>query len=156
MKFNDKLYAWGNTTKIGMYDHTWVTTYPKGQGNPIVTLGDYWYCWGDPHSNATLFGESDVGGEFARYVAKPNDPEESVNIKYMIDGVCHQMANRLLMFTVNKSTGKPIVVSQASGYQLSKAMWGVYGGNKNTLEGQKRLQLWEHKVNSFKKREVTI
>ncbi|NIY85452.1 hypothetical protein [Vibrio hepatarius] len=148
---NDKLFAWGNTTKIGAFDHTWVTTYSKGQGVPDKSLGDYWYCWGDPHFKATLFGESESGGDFARIVAKPNDPQESVNIKYGFDGVCHQMANRLLMFTKSKATGKPIVVSDASGYQLSKAMYGVYGGSKKTKGARERLEAWESKVDSYLK-----
>ena len=84
-------------------------------------------------------------------MAKPNEPQESVNIKYGVDGVCHQMANRLLMFTKSKTTGKPLVVSKASGYQLSKAMYGVYGGSKKTKDRKERLEVWESKVNSYHK-----
>lgn len=149
MRNNDRLFAWGNTTKLGVFDHTWVTTYSRGQGEPTKNLGDYWYCWGAPHSTATLLGESDTGGDFARTVAKPNDPHESVNIKYAIDGVCHQMANRLLMFTKSKATGESIVVSGASGYQLSKAAYGVYGGSKRTKDQKDRLEAWESKVEAY-------
>ncbi|QQX82205.1 hypothetical protein JK628_10570 [Shewanella sp. KX20019] len=146
----NKLCAWGNTTKLGAGDHTWVTTYTDGTGEPDTHLGDYWYCWGVSHSAASILGKSDIGADFARQIATPNDPEENVGIKYLVDGLCHQMANRLLRFTYDKSTGKRIKVSNASGYQLSKAMYGEYGGSSFTTDGKKRLQQWKTMVMQYR------
>ena len=148
---SDQLFAWGNTTKLGVGDHTWVTSSSDGTAKPTDGNVEYWYCWGVHHSSAEQLGMSTSGASFARKVAKPNDPSEDVGIKYGIDGLCHQMANRLLRFTNDDDTGKPIKVSRASGYQLSIAMYGEYGGTKLTPAGKLRLRKWERIVDNFQR-----
>ncbi len=152
MRLNDQLYAWGNTTTLGVGDHTWVTTSSDGTAMPTDGDVEYWYCWGVHHSRAEKLGMSTTGAAFARKVAKPNDPNADVGIRYGIDGLCHQMANRLLRFTVDGDTGMPVKVDRASGYQLSKGMYGEYGGTKLTRAGKLRLRKWERLVEDFRRK----
>jgi hypothetical protein len=123
----DSLYVWADTTNLGAGDHTWVTTYKPGHGLPDRSQSGYWYCWGDPHADARLLGRSDIGAHFAHWVAEAFNPKDDVGLKYLRDGVCHQMANRLLRFTDN-GAGQPIMADDATGYEVTLACYGEYGG----------------------------
>ena len=111
---SDRLYAWADTTHIRFGEHTWVTTYAPGTGNPDPDKGHYWYCWGDPHVRSRALGVGTGGSEFARMIARPHDPKADVGLRYWYDGLCHQMANRLLRFTFDDN-GNPLTVKDAKG-----------------------------------------
>lgn len=139
---SEGLYVWGDKINVGPnvikavlnkikvasnLEHTWVTTYTPGSGDPEPKKGDYWYCWGDPHNESRLLEFGNGGIEFAKMLAKSHDPKENVGLEYRRDGLCHQMANRLLRFAFNNN-GRPITVEGAKGYQLTVGMYGEYGG----------------------------
>lgn len=127
---NNKLFAWVDLTKFLVGDHTWVSTYEPASGQPNPILGDYWYCWGSPHNNAQLIGVGIGGVDFAKSIAEPHDPADNVGVEYFHDGVCHQMANRLLRFSLDENK-QPVKVTAAKGYRLSKIAYGEYGGELN-------------------------
>lgn len=140
------LYAWKNTAfqnainlirrvipNIKTVDHTWVTTYADGAENDDRTLGSYWYCYGGLHSRKQLCAEGKGGEDFAKSIATPHDPTSRVGIVYIKQGVCHQMANRLLRFS---GDGQKVTVSNAKGYKATIRMWGEYGGK---VSERKRL-----------------
>lgn len=134
------MYAWGDPVENFLLgevgDHTWVTTYEPGTGSPNVKNGDYWYCRGNARTQAQKIVRGNGGVAFARQIAKPNDPSENVGIRYILDGVCHQMANRLLRFSFDDN-GDPVKVGTVNGfpkgYQLSKPMYGEYGGERSVF-----------------------
>jgi hypothetical protein len=151
---SQKLYVWADFVNSPVplpLDHTWVSSYQPNENPPDASKGDYWYCWGDARNNAILLREGNGGIEFARNIAVPHNKNENVGIKYKIDGVCHQMANRILRFSLDGS-GRPITVEGAKGYELSKAMYGIYGEkNSRTKEQKERLRKWEDAVVSYQK-----
>ncbi|MGL6239852.1 hypothetical protein [Aeromonas dhakensis] len=144
------LYAWADKTNLGVGDHTWVSTYSPANGRPDTEKGDYWYCWGDIHNNAICLGAGVGGASFAKSIALPHDKKADAGILYAKDGVCHQIANRLLRFSFDKN-GNPITVKGAKGYQLTKAMYGEYGEKARTDSQIKRYAHWENNVNNYKK-----
>ncbi|ENW89582.1 hypothetical protein F905_01367 [Acinetobacter sp. CIP 53.82] len=89
-------------------DHTYVTCGKSGKS---------WGCWGGKQGGTELtIGQGST--KRADTIAEPN---ERAGIKrYLIDGVCHQAANRILL-------PAKILVSQARGYRLSSAVFGTYG-----------------------------
>ncbi len=134
-------------------DHTWVTTYqPVIECPPDESLGEYWYCAGDCHRAPTADGmgrmlrsaEGDV--DFARRVGRPNDEGETCGINYGLTGVCHQIANRIL-YATKTSDRQPITVEGATGYNLSKTVYGAYGA-KGALWRNER-QEWNDLVDSW-------
>ncbi|MFZ6873242.1 hypothetical protein ACO0LF_14405 [Undibacterium sp. Di27W] len=144
-----QMYAWANTVQALINfgsEHTWVTTYDPGTGSPNETLGHYWYCWGKERTHARNLVIGKGGVDFALKIAKPNKKDESVGIEYGIDGVCHQMANRLLRFSLDENN-MPVTVHQAKGYLLSKMMYGEYGGSKD----EKVLAKWNTLVSNYQK-----
>lgn len=143
----DNLYAWADTTHVGVGEHTWVTSYAPGDGVPDPAMGDYWYCWGDPHERCRELGMGNGGREFANLLARPHDPQDGVGLRYKYDGLCHQMANRLLRFSYDEM-GQPVRVSDAKGYQLSVGMYGEYGG-KFVLSSPDCLAKWEKIVSEY-------
>lgn len=97
-------------------DHTYVTC---GTGMKS------WGCWGGKKGGKII--NQGVGStKRADAIAQPN---EKAGIKrYLIDGVCHQAANRILI-------PAKILVSDARGYKLSTAVFGTYGrGDFDTFE----------------------
>lgn len=48
--------------------------------------------------------------------------DENGGIAYPFEGVCHQIANRILY-----AANPPLLVSQARGFRISMTMYGVYG-----------------------------
>jgi hypothetical protein len=105
-----KLIAKNYPTKLFLKaaDHTYVE---------CGTGAKSWSCWGG--NSGGLFLNSGSGStKRANEIAEPN---ERAGIKrYLIDGVCHQAANRILL-------PAKILVSQARGYRLSSAIFGTYG-----------------------------
>lgn len=92
-------------------DHTYVECGTGAKG---------WKCWGGKAGGKFL--RSATGSTLrANSVAKPN---EKAGIKcYLVNGVCHQAANRIL----DQSN---ITVDGARGYSLSMSLYGVLGREK--------------------------
>lgn len=135
-------------------EHTWVTTYaPVSACPPNAEDGDYWYCRGECHttppanSAARLLRSGPGDIEFARLIGRPNDRLESVGLTYGRDGVCHQMANRILYVTGGDHRD-PLTVEGVKGYNLSVTLYGVYGGKRN----RRVRQEWERRTQEWKRR----
>lgn len=126
-----ELYAWtapaaGIARVVG--DHTWITSEPK-----VLNLAysrDYWYCAGSwrPTTAGKPIGHQQADLRFARCIDTPNVPRNvyigmpSADMAYLIDGVCHQIANRILAAATPRLT-----VAGVRGYTLSWARYGTYG-----------------------------
>lgn len=149
-----KLYVWADLKKGPIplpLEHTWVSSYDHNDPSPTPNKGDYWYCWGEAHDHAFLLREGVGGGDFARCIAKPHDKKANAGIVYREDGVCHQIANRLLRFSFDENN-QPVTVKGAMGYQLSKGMYGTYGEKKQRTKSQRdRLGEWEEAVRKYEK-----
>jgi hypothetical protein len=89
-------------------DHTYVECGTGGKG---------WSCWGGKTGGKVLrraVGSTNRADKIAR-------PNERAGIKcYLINGVCHQAANRILL-------PAGITVRGARGYPISQAIFGPYG-----------------------------
>jgi hypothetical protein len=89
-------------------DHTYVECGAGAKG---------WACWGGKTGGTFLraaTGSTRRAGAIA-------EPDEKAGITcYLVNGVCHQAANRIL-------TPAAITVDGARGYSLSVAIFGVYG-----------------------------
>src|ERR1700694_5160382 len=89
-------------------DHTYVECAGGGRA---------WSCWGGKAGGAAL-RQAAGSTKRADTIAEPN---EKANITcYLINGVCHQAANRILLPAA-------ITVNGARGYPVSQALYGVYG-----------------------------
>lgn len=89
-------------------DHTYVEC---GTGKKA------WGCWGGK-TGGTAFNSGSGSTERADAIAQS---DEHAGIKvYLVNGVCHQAANRVLF-------PAGILVSTARGYSLSVSIFGVYG-----------------------------
>lgn len=89
-------------------DHTYVKC---GTGKKA------WSCWGGKTGGKELRR----GTGSTKRADKIAQPDEKAGIKcYLINGVCHQAANRILL-----SAG--ITVRGARGYSISEALFGTYG-----------------------------
>lgn len=95
-------------------DHTYVAC---GNG------GKAWSCWGGKTGGTRL--RSAPGSTLrADAIAEPN---ERANVKcYLVNGVCHQAANRILF-------PAGITVAGAGAYWLSEAVYGTYGRPRGFL-----------------------
>lgn len=114
-------------------DHTWVTNYSATPScpNPVP---DYWYSTGSCHPSGNdhapqLLAREPANISMAECIARPNittfDPgPPTARIVYGIDGVCHQIANRILAATPN---AQPVTVKGAHGYTISRFVYGTYG-----------------------------
>lgn len=104
------LQVWHYPTKLFLKaaDHTYVTC---GNG------AKRWGCWGGK-TGGTLLRSGTGSTQRADAIAEAN--ERAGITCYLVNGVCHQAANRIL-------TAAGIIVSGARGYGLSEAMYGVYG-----------------------------
>lgn len=133
------LYAWANPLSLWKgADHTWVTTYPDPFSCPPTP--DYWYCWGSCHpagpgTTARLLASRVGDLALARCICAPNSKSAHGGINlYGIEGVCHQLTNRVLY-----ATGpSPITVQGAHKYWLSHLLFGKYG--TTTIDWAKRKQ----------------
>jgi len=154
---SEKLYAWADTIISLISDnlpaeHTWVSSFEPNDSDPSRDKGDYWYCHGDARENAILLQVGIGGLDFARSIGISHDRNDCAGIEYKKDGVCHQIANRLLRFSINKD-GKTSTVKDAKGYTLSVGMFGKYGDKrlaKITKSRRKRVEKWEKSVNQYK------
>ncbi|MCU7933514.1 MAG: hypothetical protein KZQ99_01375 [Candidatus Thiodiazotropha sp. (ex Dulcina madagascariensis)] len=105
-----QLIAWHYRTTLfaKLADHTYVT---------CGDLGKAWGCWGGKTGGAVLRQGT---GSTAQANAIAN-PDERAGIScYLINGVCHQAANRILY-------PAGITVRGARGYPVSEALFGTYG-----------------------------
>ncbi|WP_265211976.1 hypothetical protein [Herbaspirillum lusitanum] len=93
---------------LNFADHTYVE---------CGTGAKAWSCWGGK-SGGTAFNQGIGSTKRANAIAKPN--ERAGITTYLIDGVCHQAANRILF-------PSGIQVAGARGYGLSLQLFGIYG-----------------------------
>lgn len=93
---------------FGAADHTYVM---------CGTGGKAWGCWGGKTGGTVLVNGSGSTSQ-ADAIAEPN--ERAGVTCYLINGVCHQAANRILF-------PAGLLVSSARGYGLSSALFGTYG-----------------------------
>jgi hypothetical protein len=76
-----------------------------------------WSCWGGK-SGGTVVRHAGGSTVRANDIAEPN--ERAGITCYLINGVCHQAANRILL-------PAGITVNGVRGYQVSNALYGTYG-----------------------------
>ena len=99
---------------LGLADHTYVA---------CGTLGVAWGCWGGKTGGTEL---RRAPGSTARADAIA-EPDERAGITcYLVNGVCHQAANRILL-------PAGITVQGARGYSVSSALFGTYGRPRGIL-----------------------
>jgi hypothetical protein len=101
MRYPSKLFA-------DLADHTYVECGTGGEG---------WSCWGGKTGGGAL-RQGAGGTKRADAIARPN--ERAGITCYLINGVCHQAANRILL-------PAGITVRGARGYDVSEALFGTYG-----------------------------
>jgi len=95
-------------TLVDTADHTYVR---------CGTLGKAWGCWGRKSGGRVIASGSGSTKRSDR-IARP---DERANIKcYLVNGVCHQSANRILLPARR-------LVRGARGYGISHALYGTYG-----------------------------
>lgn len=107
MKYPTKLF-------IGMADHTYVQC---GNG------GRAWGCWGGKTGGGPL-RSGDGSTLRADTIAQPD--ERAGVTCYLVNGVCHQAANRVLY-------PAGITVRGARGYDVSELLFGTYGRPRGLL-----------------------
>ena len=101
MRYSTSLFA-------NLADHTYVK---------CGTGGKAWGCWGGKTGGTELRRGTGIT-QRADAIA---EPDERAGIKcYLINGVCHQAANRILL-------PAGITVRGARGYDVSEALFGTYG-----------------------------
>lgn len=110
------LVAMHYPTKLafGLADHTYVM---------CGTGGRAWGCWGGKTGGTVLHSGSGSTSQ-ADAIAEPN--ERAGVTCYLINGVCHQAANRILF-------PAGILVTGAKGYGVSSALFGPYGRPRGPL-----------------------
>jgi len=100
--------AYPTTLFAKQADHTYVKC---GTGKKA------WGCWGGKSGGTELRR----GTGSTKRADKIAQPDEKAGIKcYLINGVCHQAANRILL-------PAGITVRGARGYSISEALFGTYG-----------------------------
>jgi hypothetical protein len=100
-KYQTKLF-------LNAADHTYVECGTGARG---------WSCWGGK-IGGTAFNSGNGSTVRADSIAQPN--ERAGITCYLINGVCHQAANRILL-------PAGILVTATRGYSVSSAMFGPYG-----------------------------
>jgi hypothetical protein len=95
---------------LGAADHTYVKCANGGRA---------WSCWGGKTGGTEL--NRDTGSTLRADAIAGHDEKAGIRC-YLINGVCHQCANRILI-----ATDTPITVRGARGYWISVARFGVYG-----------------------------
>jgi hypothetical protein len=135
------LYSWANPISgVGnIVDHTWVTSFPAASQCPPPQ--NYWYSWGGCHETgpgtaakplATHAADLAVAKcictpDLGEYLPPDSPSHGGINL-YGIDGVCHQLSNRIL-WAATLGAGAPVTVDGAKGYGVSRWLYGTYGGN---------------------------
>lgn len=107
MRYPTKLFA-------NLADHTYVK---------CGTGGKAWSCWGGK-TGGTELRRGAGSTKRANAIAQPN--ERARITCYLINGVCHQAANRILL-------PAGITVRGARGYDVSEALFGTYGRPRGPL-----------------------
>lgn len=92
-------------------EHTYVTS----------SCGFAWGCWGRSAGGASICSASG-NSLIADCLSQPNS---RAGIRYLVTGVCHQTANRIL-YPAN------ITVAGTQGYNLSVFTYGEYGARRRT------------------------
>lgn len=105
-----QLIAWHYRTTLfaKLADHTYVSC-----GN----IGKAWSCWGGKTGGTIL--RQGIGST-AQADAIANPDEKAGITCYLVNGVCHQAANRILF-------PAGITVRDARGYSVSVSLFGTYG-----------------------------
>lgn len=99
-------HAYRSGPTLYLADHTYVTS----------SDGYAWGCWG-----GSIGGNQICQGNGNSAVAAClSQPNSHAGITYLITGVCHQTANRILYPAM-------VIVSGARGYWLSSLLYGTYG-----------------------------
>jgi hypothetical protein len=100
--------AYSSSLFANLADHTYVAC-----GTGAVT----WKCWGG-NANGNEIGSAEGSTARADSIAQP---DQKANICcYLVNGVCHQAANRILL-------PAGFIVSKARGHSISQALFGTYG-----------------------------
>lgn len=99
---------------LKLADHTYVA---------CGTLGKAWGCWGGKTGGTAL---RRAAGSTRRADAIAEADERAGITCYLINGVCHQAANRILL-------PAGITVQGARGYAVSTALFGTYGRPRGIL-----------------------
>lgn len=100
--------AYSTSLFANQADHTYVKC---GTGKRA------WGCWGGKSGGRVLRR----GNASTKRCDKIAQPDERAGIKcYLINGVCHQAANRILL-------PAGVTVKGARGYSISEALFGTYG-----------------------------
>lgn len=111
-----QLVAWHYPTQLALElaDHTYVAC---GNG------GKAWSCWGGKTGGNSLV----QGTCSTRRADAIAEADERAGITcYLVNGVCHQAANRILM-------PAGVTVQNARGYGLSMSIFGVYGRPRGVM-----------------------
>jgi hypothetical protein len=106
-KYATKLFA-------ELADHTYVE---------CGTGGKAWKCWGGK-TGGTEFRRGPGSTLRADQISEPN--ETGGITCYLVNGVCHQAANRILL-------PANLTVRGARGYEVSEALFGTYGRERGVL-----------------------
>jgi len=130
-----RAYANPLTGLMKWADHTWVTNYPARPTCP-QPAADYWYATGACHPDGNdrdprPLASTPANLDMARCIAKPNQSTfkpgpATARIVYAIDGVCHQICNRILS-AGSYANGMLTTVKKARGYRVSRFAYGTYG-----------------------------
>jgi hypothetical protein len=141
------LYAWAVPafTANSPVDHTWVTTYdnrvtPYGNIEEVGAAGEScWYCWGSfhaaggtPNDPTGFMGQQSGDRALAQCLVQANADSQTVPaardsiFTYGVDGVCHQLANKILYSTGDENI-EPLGVKRARGYMASVFIYDKYG-----------------------------
>ena len=172
---NDKetlLYAWRRPAfrpEDAWLDHTYVTDYTPFDKystiQSVINAGKhFWYCWGEfdvKNKNQSLVPQCPTTGRSADLkkvscICKPNDKNAHGTIfTYLIDGVCHQLANQVLY-----PTDPRIIVAGVKGWQISRINYGAYGRQhdkwdnvkKKCMDGTRKMPKNKKAANKIMKR----
>lgn len=107
MRYPTSLFA-------NLADHTYVA---------CGTGGKAWGCWGGKSGGTELRR----GAGSTRRANAIAEPDERAGVTcYLVNGVCHQAANRVLL-------PASITVRGARGYDVSEALFGTYGRPRGAL-----------------------
>lgn len=99
-------YAISVQRSAEILDHTYV----------LSNCGHVWRCNGRSEGGEAIC-EGTCDANFANCLATPDG---NAGVRYGINGVCHQMANRILF-------AGGALVSKAKGYRSSVFVWGTFG-----------------------------
>lgn len=100
--------AYPTSMFAGLADHTYVECLGGGRA---------WGCWGGK-TGGRVIGQGSGFTKRANCIAQEN---EKAGIRcYLVNGVCHQAANRVLIEA-------KVTVRLARGYSISSALFGTYG-----------------------------